>query len=47
MEGLGSGFVYDKAGHVLTNNHVIEGATAVQVHPACEATLLVVMAVPR
>jgi serine protease Do len=31
MEGLGTGFVYDKAGFVLTNNHVIERATAVQV----------------
>ena len=31
MEGLGTGFVYDQAGMVLTNNHVIEGATAVQV----------------
>jgi len=30
-EGLGTGFVYDKAGLVLTNNHVIEGATAVVV----------------
>ena len=31
MEGLGSGFVYDRGGYVLTNNHVVEGATAVQV----------------
>jgi serine protease Do len=31
MEGLGTGFIYDKAGYVLTNNHVVEGATAVQV----------------
>lgn len=30
-EGLGSGFVYDPQGYVLTNNHVIEGATEVQV----------------
>ncbi len=30
-EGLGTGFVYDTAGLVLTNNHVIEGATAVVV----------------
>lgn len=30
-EGLGTGFVYDPAGLVLTNNHVVEGATAVVV----------------
>ncbi len=24
--GLGSGFVWDQAGHIVTNNHVIEGA---------------------
>jgi S1-C subfamily serine protease len=28
---LGSGFVIDKAGHVVTNYHVVEGATRVQV----------------
>ncbi len=27
----GSGFVYDKAGHVLTNYHVVEGATGLEV----------------
>lgn len=26
QEGSGSGFVYDRAGHILTNYHVIEGA---------------------
>jgi len=30
-EGAGSGSVLDKAGHVLTNNHVIDGARQVQV----------------
>ena len=30
-EGAGSGSVLDKAGHVLTNNHVIEGARQVTV----------------
>jgi len=30
-EGAGSGSILDKAGHVLTNNHVIEGARQVQI----------------
>ncbi len=29
--GLGSGFVIDKAGHILTSNHVISGARDVRV----------------
>jgi S1-C subfamily serine protease len=29
--GSGSGFVWDKQGHVVTNYHVVEGASAVQV----------------
>jgi len=29
--GLGSGFVYDDEGHILTNYHVIEGANTIQV----------------
>lgn len=29
--GQGSGFVYDDAGHVVTNYHVVEGATSVEV----------------
>jgi S1-C subfamily serine protease len=31
QQGLGSGFVIDKSGHVLTNYHVVEGARTVQV----------------
>lgn len=31
QQGLGSGFLVDDQGHILTNNHVIEGATSVQV----------------
>jgi 2-alkenal reductase len=29
--GLGSGFVYDKAGHIFTNFHVVEGASDLEV----------------
>ncbi len=29
--GAGSGFVWDAAGHIVTNNHVVEGATRVYV----------------
>jgi 2-alkenal reductase len=39
--GTGSGFVWDRAGHIVTNTHVVEGATEVgvvidqgDVHPA-------------
>ncbi len=30
-QGQGSGFVYDKNGYIITNNHVVEGATSVTV----------------
>ncbi len=30
-QGLGSGFVWDVAGHIVTNDHVVEGADALQV----------------
>jgi S1-C subfamily serine protease len=29
--GLGSGFVYDESGHIITNYHVVEGASTIQV----------------
>lgn len=32
--GLGSGVIYDKAGLILTNNHVVDGATAIDVELA-------------
>lgn len=31
VEGAGSGFLIDGAGHILTNNHVIEGAQTIEV----------------
>ncbi|MCA9937121.1 MAG: trypsin-like peptidase domain-containing protein [Anaerolineales bacterium] len=30
-EGTGSGFVMDKEGHIVTNNHVVEGASSIEV----------------
>jgi serine protease Do len=30
-QGTGSGFVYDGRGHILTNNHVVEGAEKIEV----------------
>ncbi len=32
QEGTGSGFVWDTDGHIITNNHVIEGAQEVEVN---------------
>src|SRR5579875_372941 len=34
QQGQGSGFILDKQGHILTNNHVIEGAQVVEVTTA-------------
>lgn len=31
QQGLGSGFVWDREGHIVTNNHVVDGATKVTV----------------
>lgn len=31
QEGQGSGFVWDEKGHIVTNNHVVEGADTVEV----------------
>jgi S1-C subfamily serine protease len=42
--GEGSGFVWDREGHIVTNNHVVEGATDITVifadDTAAEATLV-------
>lgn len=29
IQSVGSGFIFDRAGHIITNNHVIEGADAI------------------
>ena len=34
FQGAGSGFIIDKAGYILTNNHVIEGADEIRVQLA-------------
>jgi len=43
-QGTGSGFVYDNHGHILTNNHVVEGAEKITVafHDGIEAVATVV-----
>jgi len=38
-QGLGSGFVWDKQGDIVTNDHVVEGATQLQVTFADGTTL--------
>ena len=39
QEALGSGFVIDKAGHIVTNYHVIEGADEIEVSFSNQDTL--------
>ncbi len=48
-EGTGSGFVYDDRGHIVTNNHVVEGADKIVVtfHDGEEATAKVVGTDPK
>lgn len=38
--GTGSGWVYDRDGHIVTNNHVVEGASEVRVRFASELEVL-------
>jgi serine protease Do len=38
-QALGSGFVWDTAGHIVTNNHVVDGATKIEVTFADGTTL--------
>jgi len=48
-EGTGSGFVFDDRGHILTNNHVVEGAEKITVtfHDGVEAHATVVGTDPQ
>jgi serine protease Do len=48
-QGTGSGFVYDDKGHILTNNHVVDGAGKITVtfHDGVEATATVVGTDPK
>ena len=39
QQGLGSGFVIDTEGHILTNNHVVEGAEQIRVKLADDREL--------
>jgi len=47
--GTGSGFVYDDRGHILTNNHVVSGASKITVtfHDGIEASATVVGTDPK
>ena len=49
VEGVGSGFVYDEHGHILTNNHVVEHAAKITVkfHDGVEAKATVVGTDPK
>ena len=38
-QALGSGFVLDKEGHIVTNFHVIDGATSIEVRFSNDDTL--------
>jgi len=49
VEGTGSGFVFDDQGHILTNNHVVEGSQKIVVtfHDGVEAAAKVVGTDPQ
>ena len=37
-QGTGSGFIWDKHGHIITNYHVLQGASAIKVHLSDQRT---------
>lgn len=37
-QGTGSGFIWDRHGHIITNYHVLQGASAVKVHLSDQRT---------
>lgn len=39
-QGSGSGFVWDKSGHIVTNFHVIRGASDLRLVQTSEARML-------
>lgn len=39
QHGAGSGFVWDTSGHIITNNHVVDGADSINVTFANETTI--------
>ena len=39
QQALGSGFVWDKLGHIVTNNHVVDGATEITVKFSDDTTV--------
>ncbi len=49
VEGVGSGFIFDEHGHILTNNHVVENAGKITVtfHDGVEARATVVGTDPQ
>lgn len=40
--GIGSGFIYNSEGYIMTNSHVIEGATSIRVILMSEILLMLV-----
>lgn len=45
-QGAGSGFVYDVNGHIITNYHVIKGASDLQVKGVSSAVIMTPLSPP-